>query len=150
MNVRKADEVSQQKAVEIVQRFWREVWQQKNPDAADQLVTEDFSITSGGVQIGPRENFKAWVRSFLDSISDLNFEVVEIFQNETGDRVVTRWIVRGKNNGFMGLDPCQSPIYLTGTAIIQIGVDGLLKHNWVERNGLEVYRSLVESQSTRL
>ena len=140
--------MAQQNAVERVQRFWREVWQGKNPAAADDIVAEDFAITSGGVLIGPRDVFKSWVQSFLDSINDFNFDVVEIFQNETGDRVVTRWVVTGKNNGFMGLEACQSPIHITGTAVIHVREDGLLQHNWVERNALEVHRCLTQSTTS--
>jgi predicted ester cyclase len=128
--------------VQIVARFWRDVWQDKNPDAADLIVAEDFGITSGGVLIGPRETFKARVRAFLDSINDFDFEVVEMFANDAGDRVVTRWVVTGRNNGFMGFEPCQTPIRMTGTSVIHVRQDGLLQHNWVERNALEVQRSL--------
>jgi hypothetical protein len=134
--------MTQKNAVQIVARFWRDVWQDQNPDAADQIVAEDFAITSGGVLIGPRDTFKAWVRAFLDSINEFNFEVVDMFASSTGDRVVTRWIVTGRNNGFMGSEPCQTPIRMTGTAVIHVRDDGLLQHNWVERNALEVQRSL--------
>lgn len=131
-------------AVQIVERFWREVWQAKNPDAADHLVAEDFGVTSGGVLIEPRVAFKTWVRAFLRSINDFNFEIVEMFSNGAGDRVVTRWVVTGRNNGFMGLEPCQTPIRMTGTAVIHVRKDGLLQHNWVERNALEVQRRLAD------
>lgn len=129
-------------SIDIVNRFWQEVWQGKNPDAADRLVAEDFGVTSGGTLIHSRERFKAWVAAFLESIDDFRFDVVEIFQNGTGDRVVTRWVVTGRNNGFMGSHPCKSPIHMTGTAVIHVREDGLLQHNWVERNALEVHRSL--------
>lgn len=132
-------------STELVQRFWREVWQAGNPDAADDIVAEHFAITSGDVYIGPRNVFKVWVQGFLDSVSDFKFDVVEIFQNESGDRVVTRWVVTGKNNGFMGMEADQAPIRITGTAVIHVGEDGLLQHNWVERNALEVYRQLNNS-----
>jgi hypothetical protein len=134
--------MAQRNSVDIVQNFWRRVWQSRNPDAVDELVAEDFGITSGGVEIKSREAFKKWVAAFLASIHDFKFDVVEIFQNETGDRVVTRWLVTGRNNGFMGFDPCGSPIEMTGTAVIHVREDGLLQHNWVERNALEVHRSL--------
>jgi len=29
-------------SVDIVNHFWREVWQSRNPDAVDDLVAEDF------------------------------------------------------------------------------------------------------------
>jgi hypothetical protein len=134
--------MAEQKSVQIAERFWREVWQSRNPDAADHLVTEDFTVTSGGVDIKSREAFKKWVAAFLASIDDFEFNVVETFQNETGDRVVSRWRVTGKNKGFMGSEPCGSSIDMTGTAVLDVGEDGLLRHNWVERSALEVLRSL--------
>lgn len=129
-------------SVEKVENFWRQVWQSRNPDAVDDLVAEDFAITSGGTVIRSRAEFKKWVAAFLASINDFKFEVIETFQNETGDRVVSRWRVTGKNNGFMGSEPCQSPIDMTGTAVFHVREDGFLQHNWVERSALEVHRSL--------
>jgi hypothetical protein len=129
-------------SVEVVENFWRQVWQVRNPNAVDELVAEDFAITSGGVVIRSRAEFKKWVTAFLASINDFRFEVIETFQNEAGDRVASRWRVTGKNNGFMGSEPCQSPIDMTGTAVWHVREDGLLQHNWVERSALEVQRSL--------
>jgi hypothetical protein len=129
-------------SVEVVENFWRQVWQVRNPNAVDELVAEDFAITSGGVVIRSRAEFKKWVAAFLASINDFRFEVIETFQNEAGDRVASRWRVTGKNNGFMGSEPCQSPIDMTGTAVWHVREDGLLQHNWVERSALEVQRSL--------
>ncbi|MGO4502907.1 MULTISPECIES: ester cyclase [unclassified Dyella] len=134
--------MAEKHAVQIVERFWREVWQGKNPEAADHIVAEDFGVTSGGVLIEPRVAFKTWVGAFLRSINDFKFDIVEMFPNDAGDRVVTRWIVTGRNNGFMGFEPCQTPIRMTGTSVIHVRKDGLLQHNWVERNALEVQRSL--------
>ncbi|CAG9185662.1 ester cyclase [Cupriavidus pampae] len=134
-------------AVAIVENFWKEVWQSRNPDAIDALVAEDFGITSGGVLIESRPLFKQWVARFLASINDFRFEVVESFQDESGSRVVSRWVVTGRNNGFMGSHPCQSPIRMTGTAVMHVRPDGLLQHNWVERSALEVHRSLAAANS---
>ncbi len=131
-----------QKSVEIVESFWREVWQAKNPEVVDKFVVEDFVITSGGKEIRSRAEFKKWVAGFLTKVNDFEFHIVESFQNEKGDRVASRWRVTGKNNGFADTEPCQSPIEMTGTAIWQVDEDGKLLHNWVERNAFEVYRGL--------
>ncbi|OUL77803.1 ester cyclase [Paraburkholderia hospita] len=138
--------MANQKSVQIAETFWREVWQLRNPDAADHLVSEDFTVTSGGADIRSREAFKKWVAAFLSSIDDFEFNVIETFQNDTGDRVVSRWRVTGRNNGFMGSDPCGSPIDMTGTAVLHVGEDGLLRHNWVERSALEVFRRLAAAK----
>ncbi|MFM0123450.1 MULTISPECIES: ester cyclase [unclassified Paraburkholderia] len=133
--------MARQNSIQIVETFWREVWQLRNPHAADHLVSDDFTVTSGGVEIKSREAFKKWVAAFLASIDEFEFDVIETFQNEIGDRVVSRWRVTGKNNGFMGSEPSGLPIDMTGTAVLHVGEDGLLRHNWVERSALEVLRS---------
>jgi hypothetical protein len=135
--------MSRQNAVEIVESFWRDVWQAKNPEAVDRYVAEDFVITSGGVEIRSRAEFKKWVAVFLSKINDFQFHIIESFQNAEGNRVASRWRVTGKNNGFAGTEPDQQPIDLIGTAVWQVGEDGRLLHNWVERNSLEVYRRLI-------
>jgi hypothetical protein len=130
-------------SVAIVENFWREVWQQpQNPDAIDRQVHEDFVITSGGRDIVGREPFKAWVKDFLAKVHDFQFHIVETFQNHDGSRVASRWRVTGRNNGLMGTEPNGVPFEMTGTAVWEVGPDGLLRHNWVERNAFEVYGAL--------
>ena len=128
--------------VEIVENFWKEVWQQRNPDAIDRLVSEDFVLTSGGHDIRSRAAFKEWVKQFLARVHDFQFHVVETFQNQAGSRVASRWRVTGRNNGMMGTEPNGAPFEMTGTAIWEVGEDGLLRHNWVERNAFEVYGAI--------
>jgi hypothetical protein len=130
-------------SVEIVEHFWKSVWQDRNPEAVEELVAEDFTITSGGIDVHTRVEFKKWVAGFLGSINDFQFHIVETFQNVEGDRVASRWRITGKNNGFMGLEPSQTPFEMTGTAVWHVRDDGLLQHNWVERNALEVHRDVI-------
>jgi limonene-1,2-epoxide hydrolase len=137
------------KSVEIVENFWRSVWQDRNSEAVEHLVAEDFTITSGGINIHTRAEFKKWVATFLASIDDFEFHIIETFQNAEGDRVASRWRITGKNNGFMGLEPCQTPFEMTGTAIWHVREDGLLQHNWVERNALEVHRHVTATLLAR-
>jgi SnoaL-like domain len=115
--------------------------------AVDKLIAEDFTITSGGVDIHSHAKFKKWVSAFLSSINDFRFEVIETFQNEDGSRIASRWRVAGKNNGFMGSEPCQTPFTMVSTAVREVREDGLLQHNWVERNAFEVNRYLREQQT---
>jgi hypothetical protein len=130
-------------AVAIVANFWSEVWQSpQNPDAIDRLGAENFMITSGGQEIRSRAEFKKWVIEFQKKIIDLEFEVIESFQNEDGTRVASRWRVTGKNNGIMGTVPNQEPIDMTGIAILEVREDGLLQNNWVERSAWEVHGRL--------
>ena len=129
-------------SVKIVQDFWTAVWKSRNPDAIADFVTEDAIITTGGVEIKGREKFIAWAWEFLSKINDLDFEVLEIFQNESGSRVTTLWRLTGKNNGMMGTVPDQRPIKLTGTAVWSVREDGKLLHNRVERSAWETLQNL--------
>jgi hypothetical protein len=127
-----------QDSVAIVENFWREVWKQpQNPDAIDRLVHEDFVITSGG-----RGPFKAWVKDFQARVHDFEFHVVETFQSHDGSRVASRWRVTGRNNGLMNTEPNGVPFEMCGTAVWKVGADGLLRHNWVDRNAFEVHGAI--------
>ena len=64
---------------------------------------------------------------------------MDLVQNEDGSRVASRWRVTGRNNGLMGTEPNGAPFEMTGPAVWEIGEDGRLRHNWVERNAFEVY-----------
>lgn len=129
-------------SVELVEAFWSSVWKARNPDAVDDFVSEDFVITTGGERVEGRENFKAWIATFLDLVHDLEFEVVETFQNHDGSRVASRWWVHGKNNGVLGTTPDRRPISFSGTAVWAVGDDGRLVHNWVERASWELLQRL--------
>lgn len=137
--------MAQRNSVEIVEAFWKEVWQNQNPDAVDRFVSEDFVLTSGDQNVRSRAVFKTWVRQFLARVHDFRFHIVETFQNRDGSRVASRWRVTGRNNGMMGTKPNGAPFEMSGTAIWEVGEDGLLRHNWVERNAFEVYGAITRN-----
>ncbi len=134
-------------SVQIVEDFWEAVWKARDPDAVNRFVTDDFVITTGGVDVTSKERFIEWVRQFLEKITDFDFEVIETFQNEDGSRVASRWRVTGKNNGILGTTPDQQPISFTGTAVWAVREDGKLLHNWVERSSWEQYQQLTAQNS---
>lgn len=134
--------MGKQDSVKIIKAFWAAVWQDKDFDAIDRFCVEDFVITSGGVDVVSRASFKAWVQQFNHLITELEFDVIESFQNEDGSRVASRWRVCGRNNGIFGLPADQREVSFTGTAIWQIREDGKLMHNWVERASWEAYNAL--------
>jgi hypothetical protein len=135
-------------SVKIVEEFWKHVWKARNPAAIDDFVADDFIITTVGVDIVSKIKFKEWASAFMAKINDLQFEVIETFQNEDGSRVASRWRITGKNNGMLGTLPDQQPISLTGTAVWAVREDGKLCHNWVERSSFELFEQLRNPVST--
>ena len=127
---------------QLVLEFLRRVWEPRHDvDAIDELMTEDYVITSGGKAIRGREAFKAWVRQFQEHLLEARTENVEVFSNASGDRVVSRWICTGKNNGLLGLPRDGRSVSFTGIAVWVVR-DGKLAQCWVERSAWELYQEL--------
>src|ERR1700746_3623794 len=116
-------------SVNIVGEFWERVWKARTPAAIDDFVVDDFVIITGGVEVVSRTKFKEWAAASMAKINDLEFEVIETFQNEDGSRVASRWRIAGKNNGILGTPADQQPISLTGTPVCAVREDGKLCHN---------------------
>ena len=55
------------RSTEIVLAFWDEVWNAHDPDAVDRFVVDDVVLVSGGQEISGKENFKNWIREFLET-----------------------------------------------------------------------------------
>jgi predicted ester cyclase len=131
-------------SIALVESFWEEVWAARNPAAIDRFVTEDFIITTAGVDVAGRENLKTWVAGFQSKIADLKIESIETFANPDGSRVSSRWRVTGRNNGMFGLPADGKPVAFTGNAVLAVTPTGKLAHNWVERSAWELYNQLNE------
>ena len=131
-------------AVRLAEEFFRRVWAPPHDiQAIDELMAEDYRITSAGRVIEGREAFKAWVAELQRHVAGATNEHLDLFADGTGNKVVSRWITRGRNNGVFGLAPDDSPIEFTGIAIWTIR-DGRLAECWVERSALELYLRLNE------
>lgn len=143
-NTTQQPSVSEFSPVEKVLHFWNNVWSHPyDLNLIDELMVEDFMITTGGVEIKGREQFKQWVAAFQSTVHEGNLENLDIFESKDGSKVVSRWRFTGFHNGMFGLEPNRRPINLTGTSIWEIR-DGKLAHNRVERSAWEVYQELIK------
>lgn len=126
----------------LVLQFWENTW---NPpydfDLIDQLMTEDFVITSAGQRVEGRDNFKRWVTEFQERAISLRLEERDTFSKADGTRVVSRWHASARNGGMFDLEADGRPIEFTGISLWEVR-DGKLAHNWVERSAWELYQRL--------
>ncbi|WP_074407957.1 MULTISPECIES: ester cyclase [Aquimarina] len=128
-------------SIALVNYFFENVWQAPHRlNIIDELMTEDYKITSGGKVIKGRNSFKTWVQGFHNVLLDAKTVSVDAFSNKEGTKVVSRWICTGKNNGVFGLESDKKPISFTGIAIWNIK-DNHFTECWVERSALETYRN---------
>ena len=129
-------------AEHLAREFFRRVWAPPHDlGAIDELMTEDYRITTAGRLVEGRAAFKAWVAGMQRTVRDATNEHLEIISNAAGDRVVSRWITRGRNNGMFGLPADDRPVEFSGIAIWRVR-DGRLAECWVERSALELYQTL--------
>lgn len=129
-------------AERLAREFFRRVWTPPHElDAIDELMTEDYRITTAGKVVEGRAAFKDWVRAMQAVVLDATNEHLEIIVDAAGDRVVSRWITRGRNGGMFGLVADEKRIEFTGIAIWRVR-DGRLAECWVERSALELRDSL--------
>ena len=140
------DTASKHLPEKLVLEFFHSVWHAPHKlDAIDDLMTEDYSITTAGKKIKGRKEFKNWVREFQKQLLDAKTENIDLFFNEKQDKVVSRWTCSGRNNGLFGLEPDNRFISFTGIAIWTIR-DHRLSECWVERSAYELYQNIISGK----
>ena len=102
-------------------RFWEEIWNQGNLDAADQIVSSDFLLylpTNPEPLHGP-EGLKQWATVVGTAFPDKHFSIEDVIAE--GNSVVTRWLLRGTHNGdFMAIPPTGKQVTMSGISIFRI------------------------------
>jgi len=126
----------------IATRFFTEVWNQPyRIETIDELMDEHFVITNSGHDIEGREDFKKWVQALGSQVGNLKVEIDEMVVTDDGERVVTRMVASGNNNGIFGTKPDGAPMSFTLISILEIK-QGKITHNWVEKSAFELHQRL--------
>lgn len=133
-------------AEELATAFLSRVWNGTANDlsAIDELMSDDYQIHSAMKTIWGRDAFRQWVVDFRTVLTSARNEILEVFANATGDRVVARWMCSGFNNGIFGLPADGRPVKFSGIAIWHLE-NGRLVEGWIERAGLEAYKDLTST-----
>lgn len=142
----KSNSTSGKNPENLVLEFFDRVWHNPHElDAIDELMTEDYIITTAGKEVKGRNEFKKWVGEFQKQLLDAKTESVDVFSNEEKNKVVSRWDCSGRNNGLFGLEPDDRFISFSGIAIWTVK-DNRLSECWVERSAYELYQNLISGK----
>src|SRR5215207_1119888 len=77
-------------AEQLVLEFWRRVWNPPHDLAAVQdLIVEDFVLSSAGTDIQGRDAFAKWIAAFQTKARDLRLDAYETFANAEATRVTS-------------------------------------------------------------
>jgi steroid delta-isomerase-like uncharacterized protein len=119
-----------QENIEIMQRWFREVWNEGRIQTVYELFSPD-GIATGHYgdksQIrGPKE-FVPFVEQIRGAFPDIRTDIEDAFATE--DKVVVRWSASMTHTGQGFGQPTAKPVRVTGISIARI-VDGQLVEGW--------------------
>jgi steroid delta-isomerase-like uncharacterized protein len=104
---------------EVALRFYDEFWNKGNPDAADEIVSED--IDHGQMPDDwptGREGFKRLVRVWREAFPDMTEDVDIVLAD--GDWTASRFTLRGTHRGdFYGIAATGRRIEITGVDLLR-------------------------------
>jgi len=118
-----------QKNVDLVRRFFEEVWNKGNLDLVDEFLSpgyEDHNLPPGA-QRG-HKGYKASVNMFRSAFPDIQFTLDQVLAEES--RVAIRLTGRGTHKGnFMGIPATGKQVSFGGMTFIRID-DGKVAERW--------------------
>ena len=80
----------------LARRSW-ELASQRNPDALEEVYAPDVAWHEPDQGVQGLEEVKQYYSKYLSAFPDLSFTVEDVIAE--GDKVVTRWTVRGTHQG---------------------------------------------------
>jgi steroid delta-isomerase-like uncharacterized protein len=123
----------------ISRRFLDELWNRSNFGLVDQLLASDYDGHSSTVIRGP-EGAMEFVPRLRNAFPDFQFSILD--QIAEGDKVATRWTIRGTHKGeFQGMPPSGKQIEMTGITIFRIA-NGKLIEGWTNEDVLGMLQEL--------
>lgn len=123
----------------IARRFLDELWNRSNFGFVDQLLAGDYDGHSSTVIRGP-DGAMEFVPRLRNAFPDFQFSILD--QIAEGDKVATRWTIRGTHEGeFQGVPPSGKQIEMTGITIFRIANDKLIE-GWTNEDVLGMLQQL--------
>ncbi len=139
---------TQEQAVETIndaanRRLALEVWSEGNLPLCDELVDPDWVLHQPsavpGIGRGP-DGYRAWVTGARATFPDLQLLVEDQFA--LGDRVATRWTIRGTHLGeTRGYPPTGRVVEWTAVSIKRFA-GGKVAETWICSDGLAVLQQI--------
>jgi steroid delta-isomerase-like uncharacterized protein len=128
-----------QENVALVQQFYEEAINRRDPSDCERLLTDDFVHSN---EFRGRDGQQAAVNAFLEAFPDLSHKILMTVAEE--DRVAAHQKWTGTHEGeFLGIQPTSRKVTFTSTAILLIH-QGLIAQAWDEVDLLGIQTQLNE------
>ncbi len=126
----------------VLQRYYEEVVNGGNLAAVDEIFAPDYhSHHNDPVALPPGpEGVKGFLAATREGFPDVSLTVDDMFAE--GDRVASRWTLRGTNTGsFFGNPPTGKAAEWAGVVISRV-VDGRIAEEWYNFDQLRLLQQL--------
>ena len=125
----------------VTRRAVKELWNQGNMALLDELWAPNYvNHDPTNSEVRDLEGFKQWVITARSAFPDLNVTIDDLIAE--GDKVATRWTVRGTQKGEFGKIPATGKqVTFTGITISRI-VDGKTVETWWSSDDLGMLQQL--------
>ncbi len=123
-------------------RYVEEVGNEGNLELADEIFDSYLAHQSDGsvLERGP-EDVRRFMGEFRQAFPDFHSTIED--QIAEGDKVVTRWTMRGTHQGeFRGIAPTGEQITVTGIGIFRFSDEGKVVESWDNFDQLGMMRQL--------
>jgi steroid delta-isomerase-like uncharacterized protein len=125
---------------DLARRSWEMLVNQQNPDAIDELYTPNFVWHEPDEDIQGPEEARRFLGMYLSAFPDMHVSVED--EIAEGDKVVTRWTIRGTHRGeLMGMAPTDEQVEIKGITIHRIE-GGRIAEEWERYDNLSVMQQL--------
>ncbi len=125
---------------DLARRSWEMLVNQQNPDAIDELYTPNFVWHEPDEDIQGPEEARRFLGMYLSAFPDMHVSVED--EIAEGDKVVTRWTIRGTHRGeLMGIAPTDEQVEIKGITIHRIE-GGKIAEEWERYDNLSVMQQL--------
>jgi steroid delta-isomerase-like uncharacterized protein len=124
----------------ITRRFINEVLNEGKLAAIAELVDSGYSMHGTEPEVSGHQGMQEFVTTYRTALPDYHCTIED--QVAEGDKVVTRWTVRGTQLGAMaGMPPTGKPVTLAGIVIDRIA-NGKLMETWLQADVLGMMQQL--------
>ncbi|HEX4963217.1 MAG TPA: ester cyclase [Thermoanaerobaculia bacterium] len=129
--------------VEFVRRLFKEVFEGGKVDAADEILTPDFTFQYPFPGFPPgAEGIKEFVKTFHQAFPKFEVEVHDLFGDADG--VAIRWTLRGHHKGsLLGIPASDKYVTISAIGVYRNhGHGGRLTSGWLELDTLGLLQQI--------
>jgi steroid delta-isomerase-like uncharacterized protein len=122
-----------------VRRFIGQAFNAGDLAVVDELVAPDY-VLHADPEVRGTEGIKRFISTYREAFPDYACSIDD--QVAEGDKVVTRWTVRGTYEGhLMGIPPTGKQVIMPGVVVDRL-INGRLVETWIQTDALAMLQQL--------